>query len=182
MASLKPCQKVCAWLPSQSSSPMSSFRRQMASWRSSSVSQVVVLGRSGKTKMAQKAMKMVTVPSIMNSHRHAAIPLAPSRLSRIPAAIKPEKAPDSRLPEYIMAERRANSFLVYHEDKKYKHPGKYAASTKPRKNRMANSPPKLFAAAVAADIVPQTTIEQGKYIDGLPNLFSIRFEGTCMSR
>jgi hypothetical protein len=35
----------------------------------------------------------------------------------IPAAINPEKAPDIKLPEYRIAERNANSFLVYQQDK-----------------------------------------------------------------
>ena len=182
MASLKPYQNVCAWLPSQSSSPMSSSSRQTASWRSSSESQLVVLGRFGRIKKAPRAMNIVITPSMMNSHRHAASPFAPSRLFNIPAAIKPEKAPEIKLPEYNTAERSASSLRVYHEDRKYRHPGKYAASTKPRKKRMASSPPKLCAAAVEAEMVPQMTMAAGRYSEGLPNLLRIRLEGTCMSR
>jgi hypothetical protein len=48
----------------------------------------------------------------------ALIPLAPGRPFNIPAAIKPENAPDIKLPEYNKADRRPSSFRVYQEDKK----------------------------------------------------------------
>jgi len=65
----KPCQKDCCSEDIQSSVPMSSWRRHTASWRSSSVSQVVVRGKLGRTKKAAKAMTIVTEPSMMKSHR-----------------------------------------------------------------------------------------------------------------
>lgn len=35
--------------------------------------------------------------------------------------MSPAKAPEMRDPEYRMAERNANSFLVYQQDRKYRH-------------------------------------------------------------
>ena len=68
-ASLAPCKNDCCSLSTQSSSPMSSSRRQAASAFSSSVSQVVVRGKLGRTKIAITATAMVTAPSMINSHR-----------------------------------------------------------------------------------------------------------------
>ena len=101
-------------------------------------------------------------PSIMNSQRQALKPLAPSKPFVIPAEIKPENAPDSSDPEYNSAVRNPNSFRVYHELKKKRQPGKYAASTKPRKNLIAMRPPKLCAPAVAALMTPQIIITVGR--------------------
>jgi len=53
---------------------------------------------------------------------HARSPLLPSKL-RMPAAIRPEKAPEINDPEYNIAVRNAISFLVYHEERKNRHPG-----------------------------------------------------------
>ncbi len=139
-ASLKPCQKVWCFESTQSSSPMSSSRRQTASWRSLSVSQLVVRGKLGRTKYAPNAMKIVITPSIMKSQRQARRPRAPSNPFVMPADIKPENAPERRDPEYRRAVLKPNSFLVYHEERKKRQPGKYAASTNPRKNRMAIKP------------------------------------------
>lgn len=77
------------------------------------------------------------------THLHAAIPLFPSKPCATPAAIKPEILPEIRLPAYSNAVLNASSFLVYQQLKKNKHPGKYAASTKPSMKRMAIRPPKL---------------------------------------
>ena len=57
-ASFSPWPKVCCWLESQSSSPMSSSSRHIASWRSSSESHVVVRGKLGSTKKAHNAMNL----------------------------------------------------------------------------------------------------------------------------
>ncbi len=86
-------------------------------------------------------MKIVMTPSIMKSQRQARRPCAPSKPLVIPAEIKPEKAPDKREPEYSRAVLNPSSLLVYHDDKKKRHPGKYAASTNPRKNLIAIKPP-----------------------------------------
>ena len=48
---------------------------------------------------------------------HARRPLFPSSPSIIPAAIKPENAPDKSDPEYKRAVLKPSSFLVYHDDK-----------------------------------------------------------------
>lgn len=56
-ASFAPCKKVCCLLLTQSSSPMSSSSLHAASCFSSSVSQVVVRGKSGMMKKANKATK-----------------------------------------------------------------------------------------------------------------------------
>ncbi len=69
-------------------------------------------------------MAMVITPSIMNNQRQARRPLAPSRFLVIPAEINPEKAPDSNEPEYSTAVLNPSSFLVYHEERKNKQPGK----------------------------------------------------------
>jgi hypothetical protein len=74
------------------------------------------------------------------SHLQARSPRAPSRPPTIPAAINPEKAPEIKLPEYRIAVRKASSFRVYQLLRKKRHPGKYAASMKPRKNRQTTRP------------------------------------------
>jgi hypothetical protein len=56
-ASFAPCKKVCCLLLTQSSSPMSSSSLHAASCFSSSLSQVVVRGKSGIMKKANKATK-----------------------------------------------------------------------------------------------------------------------------
>lgn len=48
---------------------------------------------------------------------HDANPRTPAIPSRTPAAIKPEKAPDSKLPWNKMASRTPNSFRVYQEER-----------------------------------------------------------------
>ena len=58
----------------------------------------------------------------------------------MPAAIRPENAPEINDPEYSAAVRKPSSLRVYHALRKYKQPGKYAASTKPKKNRMTTRP------------------------------------------
>ena len=111
----------------------------------------MVRGKLGRTKKAAKAMAIVMEPSMMKSHRlrkkfsasvksvhehhkstelakgvaayHARSPLLPSKPVTMPAAIRPEKAPEINDPEYNMAVRNAISFLVYHEDRKNRHPG-----------------------------------------------------------
>lgn len=103
---------------------MSSSNLQIANCLSCSVSQVVVRGKSGRMKTAMKAMTMVMMPSMMNNHLHARKPLLPSIPPVMPAVIRPEKAPLIRLPEYSIAVRKPSSFLVYHELKKNKQPGK----------------------------------------------------------
>ena len=50
-------------------------------------------------------------------------PLAPFRPSTMPAAIRPENAPDKSDPEYNMAVLNPNSFLVYQAERKNKQPG-----------------------------------------------------------
>lgn len=138
-ASFAPCRKDCCSLSTQSSSPISSSRRQAASAFSSSVSQVVVRGKLGRTKMAITATAIVTAPSMMNSQRLEKLEKActkpehssyqarkPSLLSMplvIPAAMRPEKAPERSEPEYRAAVRKPSSLRVYQALKKYKHPG-----------------------------------------------------------
>lgn len=41
----------------------------------------------------------------------------------IPAAMRPEKAPEIKEPEYSIAVRSPSSLRVYHALRKYKHPG-----------------------------------------------------------
>jgi hypothetical protein len=53
----------------------------------------------------------------MKSHLQAESPLAPFRPSVIPAAMRPEKAPERRDPEYKTAVRFTSSFLVYHAER-----------------------------------------------------------------
>ena len=106
-ASVKPCPKVCASLLTQSSSPISSSNRQIASWRSSSVSQGVVRGKLGSTMAAMIARKLewselensgnggraytVMTPSMMNSHRlsYSQLRSLCSAVSDIPGGYSP---------------------------------------------------------------------------------------------
>lgn len=57
-------------------------------------------------------------PSTINSHRHAAIPRAPLSPLVMPAAIKPEKAPESSEPEYKRAVLLPSSFRVYQAERR----------------------------------------------------------------
>lgn len=122
-ASLAPWRNDCCSLSTQSSSPISSSRRQAASCFSSSESQLVVRGKLGRRKMAMKETKMVIAPSMMKSHRHARRPLAWSMLSVMPAAMRPENAPEIKEPEYSAAVRKPSSLRVYHALRKYRQPG-----------------------------------------------------------
>src|ERR1700738_3053314 len=85
-----------------------------------------------------------------------------------------------RAPEYKTAVRNASSFLVYQQLRKKRQPGKYAASTNPRKNRQARRPEKFCTAAVRVEITPQTTMHAGRYIAGFPIRSKKRLEGTCI--
>ena len=97
-ASLKPWKKDCCCELTQSSVPMSSWRRQMARARSLSDSQVVVRGKLGRMKKAMSAKKTVMVPSMINSQRQASMCRRPSMPLVMPAAMRPEKAPEIRDP------------------------------------------------------------------------------------
>lgn len=124
-ASLIPNQKPSCPPPAlKSSSPTSSSSRHTANSLSSSVNHPVVVGKFGSTQNAPSATATVIAPSIINNHRHARSPLAPSSPCVIPAEIKPENAPESREPENIMAVRKPSSLRVYQLDKKNKQPGK----------------------------------------------------------
>ena len=63
------------------------------------VNQDVVRGKLGNIKNETKAIPIVTVPSMINSQRHARRPLRPSIFPLIPAAMRPEKAPLIKAPE-----------------------------------------------------------------------------------
>ena len=96
---------------------MSSSSRHAASALSSSVNQEVVLGKLGRMKKAPNATPIVMTPSMMNSHFHALKPWAPSMLPFTPAAIKPEKAPEMRAPEYRIAVRKPSSLRRYQHER-----------------------------------------------------------------
>lgn len=141
-ASLIPDQNPSCSSPAlKSSSPTSSSSRHAANSLSFSVNHPVVVGKFGRTKNAPSATATVIAPSIINNHRHALNPLAPSSPCIMPAEISPENAPESREPENIMAVRKPSSLRVYQLDRKNKQPGKYAASTNPRRNLTAISSP-----------------------------------------
>ena len=59
--------------------------------------------------MPQRAMKIVITPSMMKSQRHADRPMLPSRFARIPAEMRPPKAPASCWPAKNQAKRCASS-------------------------------------------------------------------------
>jgi hypothetical protein len=59
----------------------------------------------------------VKAPSMINNHLQAESPLAPFRPPVIPAAMRPENAPERRDPEYRTAVRLTSSFLVYHAER-----------------------------------------------------------------
>jgi hypothetical protein len=96
----------------------------------------------------------------------------------IAADISPDKAPDIKEPENMIAVGRVSSFRVYHEDKKNKTPGKYAASTNPSKNRQAINWPKVCTIPVAVDRMPQIIIHVGRYSAGIAILLRNKFDGT----
>ena len=98
-ASFNPIIIFSCPLPSQSFSPISASNLQVAKSLSISVNHEVLLGKSGKMKKAAAAITTVIAPSMMKSQRHAKIPALPSIPLVIPAAIKPEKAPEIREPE-----------------------------------------------------------------------------------
>lgn len=98
-ASFNPCLNDWSRLSTQSSCPISSSSRQTARDLSSSDSHFVVRGKLGNMKYDANAMTTVMDPSMMNSHRHARNPRAPSRWALIPAAMRPEKAPLIKEPE-----------------------------------------------------------------------------------
>lgn len=93
---------------------MSSSSRQTARAFSSSLSQLVVRGKLGRSGNARKAMKMVAAPSMMKSHLQALKPRVPSILPVMPAEMRPEKAPEMRAPEYRKAVRRPEREWVSH--------------------------------------------------------------------
>ena len=64
-------------------------------------------------------MRKLTViaPSTMKSHLQAERPFAPLSPLVIPAAMRPEKAPESNDPEYKTAVRLTSSFLVYQAER-----------------------------------------------------------------
>lgn len=76
------------------------------------------------TYMAEIASSTVHEASTRNSHRHEAIPKKSWKKYSIVAVTRPPKAPDRRLPEYRIEVRKASSFLVYHDDRRNKAPGK----------------------------------------------------------
>ena len=90
-----PPSSVCFSSPT----PASSSMRFMARRRSSGLSQRVVEGKSGRMKMAQSATKIVSEPSMKNSHLQAACPSLPSMPSRMPEAISEPKALEMMLPQ-----------------------------------------------------------------------------------
>ena len=107
---------------SSSICPASLMSRHSATARSVSLSQRVVDGQSGRTKIAQRAMKTVIEPSIMKSQRQASRPWAPSRELWIPAPMRPENALPSWLPEKRKALRVPSSERVYHDESRNKAP------------------------------------------------------------
>ena len=54
---------------------------------------------------------------MMKSQRQARIPALPSMPEVIPAAMRPENAPEIREPLYKTAVRKPSSFRVYHEER-----------------------------------------------------------------
>lgn len=82
-------------------------------------------------------------------------------------------------PQYRIAVLRPSSFLVYHLDSRNSAPGKKAASTKPRKNRVSSAPTKLWVMPVRIDIVPQIDMQNGSQSDGRPVCCTIIFDGIC---
>ncbi len=86
---------------------------------------LVVCGKSGRTKRAIVATNIVTAASIMKSHLHEAMPLAPSSPCWTPAPTRPPNPPDRSEPAYSIEVRSASSLRVYHDESKNSAPGKY---------------------------------------------------------
>lgn len=61
-----------------------------------------------------------------------------------------------------------SSLRVYHFEIRKRAPGKKAASTNPRKNRVRSAPVKLCVAPVRTEIMPQMIMHVGRYSEGLP--------------
>lgn len=70
-------------------------------------------GKSGSRSSDVSAKAKLPTPSMMNSHCQPAIPLAPSRLPRTPAAMRPEKAVAIGRPVRKIEMRRASSRRGY---------------------------------------------------------------------
>ncbi len=112
-------------------------------------------------KIADTAARIVSAPSMKKSHLkmasqilleraevdviylQAACPSFPSIPSRIPEAMREPKALLIKLPQERSAVRTPSSLRVYHFERRKSAPGKNAASTKPRKNRVRSAPTKL---------------------------------------
>jgi hypothetical protein len=106
---------VCSSLFTQSSEPISSSKRQVASAVSSSVNHDVVRGKLGRTQKAAIATAMVMTPSMRTSQRQARQPRSPSMFPVMPAEIKPEKAPEIKEPVYKYVVRTPSSCRVYQQ-------------------------------------------------------------------
>ena len=85
-------------------------------------------------------MRRMTV----QTHLQAAWPNLPSIPFKMPDAIRLPNALLMRFPHVRMAVRNPSSVRVYHLERRNKAPGKNAASTKPRKNRVRSAPTKLW--------------------------------------
>lgn len=120
-----------------------------------------------------------------SAYLQAECPSFPSIPSRMPEAIREPKALLIRLPQERTAVRTPSSDRLYHFDNRNKAPGKNAASTNPRKKRVSSAPVKLnlvrmdlnrvfvrgthlVVIPVSVEIIPQTTMHTGRYMDGFP--------------
>lgn len=123
---------------------------------------------------------MVTAPSIQNSHRQAAWPRVPCMLDSTPAPTRAEKAFEIRFPQKRMAFLRVSSLLVYHLDRMSSTPGRKAASTKPRKNRVTTMPLKSCTTPLKVEMRPQMSMTILRYREGLSRPLMSMLEGICM--
>lgn len=140
-ASLRPYLTPCS---ASGSDTRSLAMRSTATCRSSSVKNHLAkplfpVGKSGSNTRPRTPAAKLAAPSRMNSHRQPLIPWTPSSPSKMPAAIRPEKAVARMRPEYRTAMRRASCLRGYQLLSRNKAPGKKGASTIPRKKRMAMS-------------------------------------------
>jgi hypothetical protein len=82
----------------------------------------------------------------------------PSMLERTPAPMSEEKALEIRLPQKRIAFLLVSSRRVYHLERIMSAPGRKAASTKPRKKRVATMPEKPVVIPERVDTSPHMSM------------------------
>ena len=101
-------------------------------------------------------------------------------LERTPAAMRAEKAFEIKLPQKRIAFLVVSSRRVYHFERINRAPGRNAASTNPRKKRVATIPENPVTIPDKVEIIPQRSMTIPIYSEGRAILFINILLGTCM--